>query len=148
MPRAPVLLVSLLLAACGFSPGGGSPLDSDDVAPDASVTSPDAAGERRLGLNSPCDPLWQPAGGCAEGLTCRPRLGADSGLCRPVGALAAGAACTVVEGDECAFGAACAIEPPAFGGWCVTVCAAGAADGCPTGQTCEAWWSPTVGRCR
>lgn len=157
------LILALLGGGCGFSPGGGAPLGDDvDPGPDAGAVGTDAAvstidagpdaSQQRLGLNQPCDPTVSQV--CIEGYTCRPRYD-DGSLCRPVGVLPAGAACTP-EGDECAFNLACVEgEGPVPGGWCRVVCDVGAPDAeaacaatAGAGTTCEAWWSPAVGWCR
>lgn len=132
----------VFLGACGFAPAGGA--TGVDAASRDAGAPPDVADAGALGLNAMCDPRRS---ACADDFTCRPREdGSGTGLCRPPGAGAAGAAC-MIEGDDCGAGLGCAADPPSPTGWCRPICDV-AAPACAAGLACQPWWSDRVGVCR
>lgn len=114
-----------------------------DAEPDAltclGTCEVDAGGD--LPVNAPCEPTRDE---CAAGLTCRIR-DAHDGICRPVGQLAEGTACTAA--DQCGANMACVPTTPGMMR-CMVVCdVAAPAARCGAAGTCAPFWGDDTGVC-
>lgn len=137
-----ILMITLIVAACGANTAGVEPIDAMPVAIDGSPPPLDAfAG---LARGEACAPLGEQ---CQAGLTCR-ILGHADGVCLPIG--------TLVESDICESTSQCGMHmaclPAELGRWrCVVICSVPGNVGptrCREGALCQRYWSDDEGFCQ